>query len=140
MAEEEKPHKEPVITGENRDDKGKFLPGESGNPDGRPKGALSLTAMLRKALEEIVKSGKGEEKTRAQTLIDMIVEKALTGKDFSTIWNIINRLEGFPRQAIGIGLEEGVNITFKEVSIHGKGSPNDKGVSEKPPSVSTEKP
>jgi hypothetical protein len=35
-----------------RDSSGKFLPGQSGNPRGRPKGALSKTTQLAKALTE----------------------------------------------------------------------------------------
>ncbi len=41
----------PQNTGEIRDELGRFLPGISGNPAGKPKGATSITAAIRGFLE-----------------------------------------------------------------------------------------
>lgn len=42
----------PENTGNTRNDKGQFLPGVSGNPAGKPLGATSITAALRRFLED----------------------------------------------------------------------------------------
>jgi hypothetical protein len=43
---------EPEKTGGIRNEKGQFVPGISGNPAGKPKGATSITAAIRKFLED----------------------------------------------------------------------------------------
>jgi hypothetical protein len=138
MAEEpQKTEKSPVLSGDNRDEKGKFLPGQSGNPDGRPEGTLSLTSMLRKALEEIVDNDFGEKKMKAQIMIDLIVSKVIKDKDVATAWNIVNRIEGFPKQAVSLGSEEGVKVIFEDANPNAdKKSKTDKSIQEESPGVS----
>ena len=54
-----------------------FQPGQSGNPAGKPKGTLSLTALLRKKLNEVP---PGEErKTRGDLLVEATIRDAENG-------------------------------------------------------------
>jgi hypothetical protein len=73
-----------------------FKPGQSGNPNGRPKGkGLSLTTLIKRKLEEIP---EGKQKTHAEYLIDSILKKAIIDGDTQmqkTVWNYI---DGMPRQ------------------------------------------
>jgi hypothetical protein len=54
-----------------RDSSGRFTPGQSGNPDGRPKGALSKTTQLAKAL--------------THPHVETIVKRALT--EATVLWD-----------------------------------------------------
>jgi len=51
-----------------RDDRGRFVKGISGNPGGKPKGAVSLMARLRGVLAEETADGR----TRADEMVDLI--------------------------------------------------------------------
>ena len=44
----------PVLTGDNRHENGQFKKGTSGNPNGRPKGSMSIPDMLKRIGEEEV--------------------------------------------------------------------------------------
>ena len=81
-----------------RNQKGQFMQGCSGNPQGvgagRPKGALSLIGLLKEKLEEIP---QGEQKNYAELIIEKMIKKAMAGED-SQIKNILQYTEGLPRQ------------------------------------------
>ena len=98
-----------------RDDKGRFLPGISGNPAGRPKGKLSLMAIIERKLEEIP---KGETRARAEQLIDSYLNAILTGEqpDGTAIRHLIEMFDGKPTQRNEIGGYEGdpIRIEFGE--------------------------
>lgn len=71
-----------------RDSKGHWLPGVSGNPKGKPKGATSITAMIRKALDD------------NPELVEELVTFYLTSeKHRAQLWEM---LDGRPRQATDI--------------------------------------
>ncbi|MGO8671286.1 MAG: DUF5681 domain-containing protein [Capsulimonadaceae bacterium] len=73
---------------------GRFQPGESGNPDGRPAGAISLTTVLREALAERDVKGK---RTKARAIIDCLVEAACDGEakvNLRAIQQIFDRIDG----------------------------------------------
>lgn len=83
----------------------KFKPGQSGNPNGRPKGSLSLTTIIRQKLEE------GD---RAARLAERLVKIAESGEDrhaLTAIEQILDRLEGKP-----IAKVEQTNITGPDLS------------------------
>ena len=71
-----------------------FKPGESGNPDGRPKKGNSWKDVLDEAMGQTHKVG-GEEKTLKQIISDVLSKKALKG-DLKAIEMIMNRLDGKP--------------------------------------------
>ena len=117
MSKKENPDK----TGENRDSKGKFKSGHSGNPKGRPEGSISITEMIKKKLESIP---SGKKKTRLETLVKKILDKAILGGDDLMIKQIWNYVDGMPKQKMevdttGIGLTE-LRVFFIGLAKEGK--------------------
>jgi hypothetical protein len=96
----------PEKTSENRikrDEKGRILPGFSGNPKGRPKGSLSLVKLLKDELEREIENEEGTDKTSYATLlIRKMLRKAVIEGDTMMIKDIINRIDGMPKQTVGI--------------------------------------
>jgi hypothetical protein len=84
-----------------RTPKGKFAPGFSGNPDGRPK--FSVVSILKERLAEVP---EGQKRSRAEQLVDEILNKALLDKDTLTMRDILDRVDGKPKQAIVGGDED----------------------------------
>lgn len=73
-----------------------FVPGESGNPAGRPKGARNLSTILREMLEEEIEvniDGKKERKQFKDVLIRKLLKKANEG-DLRAMQEIFDRTEG----------------------------------------------
>lgn len=100
-----------VVPPDARGPNGKFKPGKSGNPNGRPKGTKGLTTLLREALKQqaYYLSGPnkgqpiiiGEEHVRwEQALIARVVDKAVSRGDYKTLNMIFDRLEGKPLATI----------------------------------------
>ena len=81
--------------GVSRDEKGRFLPGFSGNPDGKQPGTLSITAEVKKKLQEVP---EGKTKTYLSCLIEQIMKKAVIEGDQQTIKQIWNYIDGMPQQ------------------------------------------
>jgi hypothetical protein len=73
----------------------RIKPGEIRNPNGRPKGT-SVTAELRRLLDETVKAGKGRGKTRREAFARKLLEFAQRGRagDASYAKEVLNRVEG----------------------------------------------
>lgn len=91
--EMENPQKQETI----RDEKGRFIPGVSGNPGGRPLGSISLTEAIRRRLDTL---GPDQKRKVIEYLADNITQDALEGGKYGTkmrqlIWNY---LEGMPQQ------------------------------------------
>lgn len=91
-----------------------FKPGKSGNPNGRPKGAKSLTTQLKKMLEAKIKNYdpiKDEDVTQsiADHLINVLLSKALNGED-KAIMEILNRSDGPVKQEIDQNISGGLKI------------------------------
>lgn len=75
-----------------------FKPGHSGNPNGRPNGAKSLSTLLRKALNERIEVNKGGKRLKRSKLdiaIEQLVNKAAGGdiKAFIQLSQHLIRLE-----------------------------------------------
>ena len=73
-----------------------FKPGISGNPNGRPKGSVSVITELKKLLEE---TPKGEKKTQAIQIAEKILDMAKTG-DREMLKLICNYTDGLPKQPL----------------------------------------
>lgn len=89
----------PVNTGSNqeiRDEKGRFIKGVSGNPNGKPPGTLSLKTKLVAALERY---SKEQGKTLAEVFADIGVERALKG-DHNFWKTIISYVDGMPKEKV----------------------------------------
>lgn len=94
---------EPLINGEKwtevqRDEAGRILPGTILNPNGRPKGALSLVGILRTKLAE--KPEHLDGKTYAEAIVDQLIANAVKNNDMKAITEVIDRVDGKPVQSI----------------------------------------
>jgi len=90
----------PDLTGENRNDKGQFVEGVSGNPNGRPPGSgISITTEIKKKLEEVP---EGQKATYLQLLINRIMKQAIQDGDQQMITRIWNYVDGMPKQSTDI--------------------------------------
>jgi len=75
-----------------------FLPGKSGNPNGRPH-AKGLIAALRLKVAEIAADGRSIE----EHLIDVVLQEALRGKHrLAAVELIFDRLEGKAHQRLEV--------------------------------------
>lgn len=77
-----------------RDEQGKFVPGVSGNPNGRPPKGYAITDVMREMLNE-----KPEIK---KALSSKLFELALKG-DLAAIREVLDRLEGRAKQTLDLG-------------------------------------
>src|SRR4030042_3519824 len=87
--------------------------GQSGNPKGRPPGSLSLISLLKQELAETIKSRTGEEMEIARALMKKLVQRALTEDDIKAIKEILDRVEGKPRETMEIGGEGNLPFLIK---------------------------
>lgn len=69
-----------------------FMPGKSGNPGGRPKGSVKISAAYERSLARLV-SGDPEGRTYAQFIADKNVELAAQG-NIAAIKEVTDRVEG----------------------------------------------
>ena len=74
-----------------------FMPGQSGNPAGRPKKEQCLTETLRKIADEPLTP---DGLTRREALARLLWEKALVDGDMPAMKYIYDRIDGSPRQAM----------------------------------------
>ena len=95
-------------------EKNKWKEGQSGNPNGRPKGSgLSLATLLKRKLEDVP---EGAKKTYAELLIDRILQMAIQDKNDQQIKNILQYIEGMPKGSSGdtlIGDNRKIEIIIK---------------------------
>ena len=83
-----------------------WKPGESGNLKGRPKGSISITTVMKRLLQKIVKTQDGTSKQRVETLAGNILAMALNEGNEAMIKLIWNYVDGLPTQTvIGEGLQ-----------------------------------
>ena len=82
-----------------RDEQGRLLPGHTANPNGRPKGSVSVVSAIKRKLEEEYPEASNEEK---RTYLDEIVakyfEKAIQDGDKNILRDLIDRIDGKPQQ------------------------------------------
>lgn len=76
-----------------RDEQGRILPGHTGNPNGRPKGTISLTTKIKALLEETPPDSK---ETFADLIVRRITRMALEG-DQTMLKLMWNYLDGMPK-------------------------------------------
>ena len=79
----------------NRTEAGRFPPGVSGNPNGRPKDQFSFMGILRSALAEENKSGKSV----GERIIARYIKLALAGNG-QALEALVARIDGKPAQSL----------------------------------------
>jgi len=92
----------------------KFPEGQSGNPKGRPKGARSMTTILREMLEtetETEVDGQKVKMTFQDSIIRKLLQKANKG-EIKAITEILDRVEGKAKQELTMNVEQ----TKKEIN------------------------
>lgn len=83
-----------------------FKPGQSGNPNGRPKGSLSVKSIIEKIWNEEIKDAKGNVQIEGILAVKAIFDKAKDG-DVNAFRALVERMEGMPKQEIDMN----ANIT-----------------------------
>lgn len=96
-----------------------FPPGESGNPNGRPKGTQNSATRLRRLLDLTQKkknlvTGEMEELTVLEQMDMAIVAKAIKGK-LPEYKEILDRLEGRAKQGLELTGKDGAPIQTNSV-------------------------
>lgn len=105
---------EPKNTGVIRNPDGTFPPGVSGNPKGKPPGSLSIVAKLKAKLQE-VPDGM-DKKTYLDLLVDRLIKSAIADGDRRSLRDILEYVEGMPKQSIDLGADqtvEGIKVEIK---------------------------
>jgi Family of unknown function (DUF5681) len=77
-----------------------FIPGQSGNPGGRPKGSVKVSSCYERALARPF-PGDQQGRTYAQVIADRTVELAAEGR-IDAIKEITDRTEGRSKQTIDV--------------------------------------
>ena len=89
-----------------------YKKGQSGNPDGRPVGSISVTSMVKRKLQEIP---EGQKKTYLEILVSKILQKAIVDGDQQLIRAIWAYSDGMPRQGVDIVSEEKEILTEGQI-------------------------
>jgi len=98
-----------------------FQKGISGNPSGRPKGALGIKGMIKKLWEAECKDKDGNDSTEGKEISKAIIKKAKSG-DVSAFKALSERMEGMPKQEMDLNanvtkmdkiMKDGVPLDFQ---------------------------
>ena len=76
-----------------------FKKGQSGNPNGRPVGSVSIVEGIRRKLLEIEPNNK---KTYLELFLSKLFLKAIKEGNEQLMKDMINRVDGMPKQDIGV--------------------------------------
>ena len=95
---QEQTTKSPDITGQKQGKSGppeeyRWKKGESGNPAGRPAGSVSITAEIKRKLQEIP---DGQQKSYLELLINRILKQAVVDGNEQMIKQIWSYVDGTP--------------------------------------------
>ena len=94
------------------------------NP-GKPEGAFSLLAILKRQLQQIPKELKGKERKQyAELLVKKQLHKAIVEGDDASIRLIWNYVEGMPKQDFGFDKDKPLIVQF-DSSFNNKNKKND---------------
>jgi hypothetical protein len=98
----------------------RFKPGQSGNPDGRPKYAL-LSKAYKHQLEAVCETDP-QRRTYAEVIAETLAKQAAKG-NIAAAAELCDRVEGRPRQAISVGREEDYVDTYNIIErLVGRGT------------------
>lgn len=92
-----------------------FKPGQSGNPGGRPKRGWNWAKLFEEAVDEELTTKDGKMTAQAkQFIVKKLVRMAVDG-DMVAVKEIINRMDGMPKQSTEIGGLDGGPLTIEIV-------------------------
>ena len=122
---------ESEISGKIQRINGKFAPGVSGNPAGKPKGSISIITKIKNILQEVAKTSDGNKRERLETLARNIVFMAINEKDKDMIKMLVNYIDGMPKQPIEGNLEGNFIIKWQNDNEDINDSLSEKPISER---------
>jgi len=97
-----------------------FLPGQSGNPNGRPVGSVSIVAEIKKELMKVADLPSNvDKKIWLDLFVSRIFHKSIADGDVSMIRDVISRVDGLPRQPIDVS-DSDMPVEFKYLSSEEK--------------------
>lgn len=79
----------------------RFKKGQSGNPNGRPKGSISFANKIEAMLREAVKDKNGQEKEMADVIVQSLIKQAAMG-NMKAIEYLIDKVDGKAKQSLEI--------------------------------------
>jgi hypothetical protein len=85
-----------------------FKPGQSGNPNGRPKKGDSWADILNEAMDELIESEDFQNKVSCKKAIAKVLAKRALKGDVKAIETIMERQEGKAKQTV----DNNTNFTF----------------------------
>lgn len=93
-----------------------WKPGQSGNPNGRPKKGQTMTDILQKTMDEMAITINGQTVDGKKALAMKLLQLALQKNDFGALKYCYDRIDGMARQQIAIDHGENpmVRILFGE--------------------------
>jgi hypothetical protein len=97
-----------------RDGKGRFVPGKSANPAGKPKGSVSIVTEIKAKLQEIDPKSK---KTFLELFTAKLFKKALKEGDTAIMRDIIDRVDGKPLNPTSFQNPDGSSLDLAPVNI-----------------------
>ncbi len=96
-----------------------FKKGQSGNPNGRPKGAKNRSTIIKEILGLMVKKvdadGKPVWQSKEYLMVEALVNKAIDKGDVNAFNTIYNNLYGNLKDTVDVNTSEQVNFDFREV-------------------------
>ena len=93
----------PIKTDNNRDAKGRFVPGNCANPNGRPRNENSISYLLRHMKDKVPTEIDGKPYTGEKTRVELVAEKVWDGAmagDVKFAKELLDRIEGPVTQKI----------------------------------------
>lgn len=100
----------------------KFQPGQSGNPNGRPKELPKLDVLLADVL------GEDKDGIEAAKAILMALRAKATKGDVRAAEVLLDRAYGKSKQVIDMNHGGGVTLIFKDAENHEEGNKNNEGI------------
>jgi hypothetical protein len=73
-----------------------FIKGQSGNPNGRPVGSVSIVEGIRRKLLEVE---PGTKKTYLELFLSSYFKNSIKDGDTNLMRDMINRIDGMPKQS-----------------------------------------
>lgn len=89
-----------------RDKLGRYIPGQTGNPAGRPKKDHTFTEILR-SVGDLPRTPEG--KARKYEIAEILWDLAMKG-DKQAIRLVYNRVDGMPHQSVGVKVAQDFTV------------------------------